>query len=178
MEIWEDIKGYEGLYQVSNLGRVKSLDRIVNGKLGSKVKRKGVILKPVIDMSGYVRVSLYSNGKMKPMEIHRLIWRSFGGEDSNRERQIDHIDNDKTNNNIENLRIVTNRENSSKRSLQYPKTSKYTGVYFDKRTGRWVAQIREPKQSSKDRPKWLGRHQSEIQAHLAYQKALISIGGL
>jgi hypothetical protein len=177
-EIWKNISGYNGIYQVSNYGRIKSLDRVVNGKLGSKVKRKGIILKPILDKSGYLRVSLYPNGKIKPMEIHRLVWQSFGGEKSNRERQIDHIDNDKTNNNIENLRIVSNRENSTKRSLQYPKTSKYTGVYLDKKTGRWVAQIRKPKSTPKESTLWLGRYQSEIQASLAYQKALISFGGL
>lgn len=62
IEEWRDIRGYEGLYQVSNLGRVKSIPR---------EKTKGGILKPLKDTTGYLSVNLYKNGKIKRCKIHR-----------------------------------------------------------------------------------------------------------
>lgn len=72
-EIWKDIKDYEGLYQVSNLGRVRSLDRIVIYSNGNEVRHKGRILKAKIRKDGYSQVRLSKNDKQKDFQIHRLV---------------------------------------------------------------------------------------------------------
>lgn len=102
-EIWKDITGYEGLYQVSNLGRVKSL---YDG--GHKCFRY-LILKPSIN-NGYLYVKLTVNGKCKSKAIHRLVAEAFIPNPDNLE-QINHIDENKQNNNIENLEWCTRSYN-------------------------------------------------------------------
>lgn len=109
-EIWKDIKGYEGLYQVSNLGNVKSLERYVNHFSGTrKVQEK--ILKPVIDNTGYYVVSLWKNNKHSRAHIHRLVAESFIINNDNKP-YINHIDGNKLNNNIGNLEWCTPKENN------------------------------------------------------------------
>lgn len=75
-ELWEDIEGYKGSYQVSNMGRVRSLDRIVNNKSSSYI-RKGNIKSPKNSGSGYFQVGLCKNGIVKSFLIHRLVAKAF-----------------------------------------------------------------------------------------------------
>lgn len=100
-EIWKDIEEYEGLYQVSNLGNVKSLERTRISKCGSIANVKERILKPA-NNRGYLMVVLCKNGKLKTYSIHRLVAQAFLDNPNNYE-QINHIDEDKTNNNVSNL---------------------------------------------------------------------------
>ena len=106
-EIWKDIEGYEGIYQVSNLGRVRSLDREVPnynaaGYVGTKILR-GKILKPCkMANSGYMEVHLKSNGQGKHGRIHRLVAEAFIPNPDNLP-EINHKDEDKTNNRADNL---------------------------------------------------------------------------
>ena len=93
-EIFKDIEGYENLYQISNQGTVKSLG---NGK-----SRKERILKPAKDKKGYLRVGLCKQGKRKMYLVHRLVTSAFI-ENPNNLPQVNHKDEDKTNNNVENL---------------------------------------------------------------------------
>jgi len=77
-EVWKSIKGYEGLYQVSNMGRVKSLERTVTRKDGRKQTIRGRILKPIVGQGGYLLVNLYdSSGKRKSFYTHRLVCEAF-----------------------------------------------------------------------------------------------------
>ena len=76
-EIWKDIKGYEGLYQVSNLGRVKSLGRIIIRTDGKKKNIKERILKPRLNSNGYLCVGFSNNAKVKPQYVHRLVAQTF-----------------------------------------------------------------------------------------------------
>lgn len=76
-EIWKDIEGYEGLYQVSNLGRVKSLPRKVVGLNNVIQNFKGKILKQHKDKKGYLRVALSKNNKIKLKQVHRLVAEAF-----------------------------------------------------------------------------------------------------
>ena len=69
IEIWKDIQGYEGFYQVSNLGRIRSLDRTITDSIGRKRLYKGRILKQMIDGSGYFEVLLYKETNRKPLHI-------------------------------------------------------------------------------------------------------------
>lgn len=112
-EIWKDIPEYEGLYQASTLGRIKSLDRKViqwNRFTNVEVTYKGKILKGKITNRGYVRVSLTKNGKTKNFNVHRLIAMTFL-EDYDSKLTVDHIDCNKKNNKVDNLRMVTIKEN-------------------------------------------------------------------
>ena len=101
-EIWVDIKGYEGLYQVSNKGRVKKIYK--NGKIR--------ILKTRLDNNGYLCVTLSKNNKPKIFKMHRLIATHFIPNPDNKPC-VDHINTIRTDNRIENLRWVTKKENSN-----------------------------------------------------------------
>ena len=105
-EIWKDIKGFEGKYQVSNFGRVKSIERL--DSIGRTVKER--FLKPSFSRGGYLCVGLCFSGKSKLYKVHRLVWEAFKGPIPDG-LQINHIDEDKTNNKLENLELVTPKEN-------------------------------------------------------------------
>ena len=110
VEEWRDIRDYEGLYQVSNLGRVKSLGRWVNCKNKGKMWKKEKILKPLVDGNGYLFVVLCKNGKLKYFKVHRLVYKAFYGEIPNG-MQVNHINEIKTDNRLENLNLMTPKEN-------------------------------------------------------------------
>ena len=112
LEIWKDVKDYEGLYQVSNLGNVKSLDRIVETKNRGSYLRKGKIQKKSVNSFGYETVGFTVNGKTKIYRVHRLVALSFI-ENLENKPQINHIDGNKTNNNVNNLEWCTPSENQT-----------------------------------------------------------------
>ena len=94
MEIFKDIVGYEGLYQVSNLGSVKSLNYNRTGREG--------LLSPGVNTRGYLIVNLCKNGEQKPFKVHRLVAQAFIPNPLNYP-QINHKDENKTNNSVDNL---------------------------------------------------------------------------
>lgn len=107
-EQWKDIQGYEGLYQVSNLGRVKGIDRISAN--GSHLKEK--ILSQKHTTKGYLRVIFCKNNKVKYFLVHRLVAEEFILNPNNLP-QVNHIDENKTNNQVDNLAWVTSKENAN-----------------------------------------------------------------
>lgn len=109
IEEWRSIEGYEELYEVSSLGRVRSCDRFVKSKRGTRL-HKGKLLKPGIDRVGYLHVVLSKDNKQKMFLVHRLVYASFHGKIPEG-MQVNHIDEDKTNNSIENLNVMTSKEN-------------------------------------------------------------------
>jgi hypothetical protein len=111
-EVWRDVVGYEGLYQVSNLGRVKSLDRTFTDAEGKTCTRRGKVLKQSLKRDGYLHVTLYGENARKTCSVHRLVAMAFFDVDANR-HYVDHIDGDKTNNNANNLRWCTPSENTN-----------------------------------------------------------------
>src|SRR5512139_1879805 len=117
-ETWVQVKGFEGIYEVSSAGRVRSLDRLVNGKPGaSKGLKKGKVLKHKIDKYGYPCVQLISSGKRKHVTVHRLVAEAFIPRDDNA-KQVNHKDKVKTNNNTYNLEWVTVQENNEHRAAR------------------------------------------------------------
>lgn len=156
VEVWKDVPNYEGLYQVSSFGRVKSF-------LFGKEK----ILKDTAGNNGYPLVNLYKDFKVTCFNVHILVAIAFLGHkpDGTRKVIVDHRDNNKLNNRVDNLKLVNYRENNSKDKKN--KTSQYTGVRWRERNKKWEACIK-----FRDRSIHLGCFELEIDASNAYQKAL------
>lgn len=154
MEEYRDIPDYDGLYQVSNLGNVKSLKN-----------NKERILKP--SKNRYLKVVLSKNDKNKTYTIHQLVAITFLNHkpDGTLKIIVDHKDNNNLNNRLDNLQLISQRENSSKD--RKGGSSKYTGVYWDKRDSKWVSQL-----LINNKHKNLGYFDNEIEAADAYQIAL------
>lgn len=168
-EIWKDVPDYEGYYQVSNLGRVKSLERKVKAKGERLVSEK--ILKPYYTGGGYDAVALNKNGIKKTSKIHKLVAIAFlGHKPSGYNEIVDHIDNNRLNNCVSNLQLTTQRHNLSKDKKGG--TSKYTGVCWDKLVKKWKSTIRY-----NGKIEHLGYFNDEIEASKAYQDRLKSIIG-
>lgn len=108
IEIWKPVVGYEGLYEVSSYGRVRSLDRYD----GRGWWIKGRILKLIMDKKGYLTVGISKNNHRQTFKVHRLVALHFIPNIENKP-EIDHINTDKTDNRVENLRWVTPKENSN-----------------------------------------------------------------
>ena len=111
-EVWKDIKGYEGSYQVSNLGRVKSLERTFIDKIGHKQHTKERILKQFTASHGYLQVDLYNGSSKKKRLVHRLVCEAFH-ENTENKPCVNHIDENKTNNVASNLEWCTYEENNN-----------------------------------------------------------------
>ena len=127
-KIWRDIAGYEGLYQVSNMGRVKSLERIITRKNGRKQTIRERILKPKTKRTGYLQVGLFNGrGKEKKFLVHRLVCGAFHENPENKPC-VNHIDENKANNEANNLEWCTYKENNN-HGTRTARTSKPVGQY-------------------------------------------------
>ena len=109
-EIWKDVVGYEGFYQVSNTGRIKSLERFIM-RNGYKTRLSEKFKKICNDTDGYKITILCINNNVYNVKIHRLVAEAFIPNSLNLP-QVNHIDGDKTNNNDWNLEWVSNLENN------------------------------------------------------------------
>ena len=155
IEQWQKIQGYENDYLISSFGEVKSIKN-----------SKDKILKKSKNTKGYFIVSLCKNGKTKSFQIHQLVAIHFLNHIPNGlSSVINHIDFNKNNNNVSNLEIVTNRENSNRKHLK--STSQYTGVSWDKNKNKWQSQIKKDGKTI-----FLGRYNNELDASIAYQNEL------
>lgn len=164
-EEWEAIKGYDGRYFVSNFGRVKSCKEF-NNKRKNTSNVRNTIFTSSLDKRGYPRIALLNKKLSTSIRIHILVWDHFGDKPRNgRIIQVDHIDDNKLNNAIWNLQILTNRENSIKRHLN----SRYlTGAFHSGK--KWRSAIKV-----KGKYMYLGIFETEKEAHKAYQKTKESL---
>ena len=168
-ETWKDIPGYEGLYQVSDMGRVRSLDRIIVDASKNRTRKlNGKILKPCKDAKGYLIVDLSKGGRKKTIKVHKLVAIAFlNHKRCGMEEVVDHIDNNQQNNRLDNLQLTTQRRNTSKDKSG---VSQYTGVNWNKGAQKWQARI-----WIDGKRKSLGYFHNEYDAHLAYQNELSKI---
>lgn len=167
VEIWRDIPGVEEIYQVSTHGRVRSLDRVVYRKDGTSYFQKGRILKPFI-RGGYQSCGICVNGINQNRTVHQLVAMAFlNHKPDGYSLVVDHINNIKTDNRLENLQIVTNRYNSTK---DLKGTSKYPGVSWSRQNKKWKANIKIDGKHN-----YLGYFKDEVEASLAYQNALAKL---
>lgn len=157
-ERWLPIVGYEGLYEVSDLGRVKSLARTTT---------KGGIRNQFISNNGYLRVPL-TNLKTKKYLVHRIVLSTFLPIEENKE--VDHINHIKTDNRFENLRWATCSENTRHRKKLTNCSSKYIGVCFDKSRNKWLSSCKIYYK------KTIGRFDTEEEAAKAYNAYIIENG--
>ena len=126
VEVWKIINGYDN-YQISSFGRVRN---IISGN----------VLKPQVGTTGYYQVSLHKNGKSKNNKIHKLVANAFINNLSNK-RNIDHMDNERLNNHVSNLRWCTSQENARNTKLSNKSTSGVKGICFHKQQSKWRAHI-------------------------------------
>jgi hypothetical protein len=118
MEIWKDIIGYEGLYKVSNLGNIMSLEKHIINHSDKRIQiRPPRLLKQHKNQFGYMKVWLYKNSKRKEYAVHRLVASAFIDNPDNKPC-VNHIDNNRENNNANNLEWCTYKENSQWAEIQ------------------------------------------------------------
>jgi hypothetical protein len=166
--IWKDVVGYEGIYEVSDQGQIRSVDRMVNCR-GGKRMAKGKVLAPHPSDRPYLHVVL-QNGKRATKRVHKIVAEAFFGPDNG--RVIDHKNGIVTDNRVENLEYVTYRENCfrGKNSEKGEKTSKFRGVYLrpkkkgERKNDLWGAKI-----SFNQKNFYIGTFETEKEAHLAYE---------
>lgn len=171
-EVLKDVKGYEGYYQVSSLGRVRSLDRIITTANGVERFYGGNIIKGSID-KGYRQTTLRGKNIGSTLKISQIVAMAFLNHTPNGHTLvIDHINGDKSDDRLENLRIVTHRANTSTcfRSNKGFFSSKYVGVFWSSRESKWISKIRH---NSKE--EILGSFDCEVEASNAYKDALLKI---
>jgi hypothetical protein len=164
-EIWKDIPEYEGMYQVSSFGRVKSLSRKTSNGRGYFLSKEK-ILSQSKNGSGYMSIVLSKNGKTSTKRVHKLVAICFLNHTPNGFKLVvDHKDNNPLNNHVDNLQLVTNRYNCSKNRSNG--TSRYVGVSLRKDINKWRADI-----VINGKKKQLGYFDNEIDAKLEYDNAL------
>jgi hypothetical protein len=153
MEEWKVISDYPN-YSVSSFGNVRN-------------DKKNKILKPFINHWGYYKVGLFNNGIRKGFRVNRLVAVAFIENPENKPI-VDHIDRNKINNNINNLRWSTNIESCRNTTKRCNTSSSYKGVSYRKNTGKWRCRIRIDYKLIN-----LGEYENEVDAALSYNKYII-----
>ena len=160
-EKWKDIPNYEGIYQISDLGRIKSLNY--------RRTKKSNILKQNFLKDGYLITKIYKDLKAKTFTTHKLVCISFLNHTYQGHKfVVNHKNFIRTDNRLFNLEIVTNRENTDKAHIK--SSSKYVGVSWLKNRKKWIARIRIGKEH-----KYLGLFKNEEDAYKAYKQKLKEI---
>ena len=160
-KIWKAIPGYEGKYEVSSVGDVRNLNFNRSGKI-----KELSLAQPY---RGYYQVCLGKDGKIRCFTVHQLVAMAFLDHVPNGNKTaVDHINSDGLDNRVENLRVVTQRENLSKERTK--KSGLPVGVYFNKRAKRYVASININRTVV-----YLGSYMDPESASRAYQRKLSEV---
>jgi hypothetical protein len=152
-EEWRDVSGFD-MYAVSNFGFIKN-------------KETGRILKMSIRSKGYASVSLMREGVAHKLAVHRVVAFAFVPGHDAVHSWTDHIDGNKLNNRVENLRWCSPTENARNRRIMKNNTSGVTGVYFNKPTGKWMAYIR-----TQGKMQYLGIYETKEEAEFVRAQAV------
>ncbi len=151
MEKWKEIQGYDHLYQISDMGRVRNKRGKIIGHIGH---------------DGYSHVMLRKGGKYKNIRTHRLVWEYFGGGMPYGDLVIDHINNNKSDNRLINLQVIPFRKNVHKGTVS--PNSGIIGVQWASNKKRWAAQI-----SINNKRIRLGYRKTKKEAQQLYEQALM-----
>lgn len=154
-EIWMPVVGYETKYKISSIGRLKNI-------------RTDHLKKPQKTMRGYTDYGLWDGNKKKLIKAHKMVWYAFAGEIPSG-MQINHINGNKRDNRIENLEIVSGRDNVNHAHLGRKQSSMFPGVH--KYKGRWQAAC-----TIEGKQRHIGRYDTEIEAARAYMDFLMDNG--
>lgn len=147
--VWKDIKGFEGRYQISNLGQVKSL-------------QDGSLKKLRVAPNGYIKCQLWVKGRLFHRYVHRLVAEHFLANWSD-DLAVDHIDGNRSNNRADNLEMVTTSENSLR---GFRRAGKKRGAYLFR--GKWLSSINKV---------YIGVFATKEEAHEAYRLKYIELYG-
>jgi phage-related protein len=167
-EIWKDVKGYEGLYQVSDLGRVRSLERKIVNRNGKHLLNKERILSQCPDTGGYLLVHFSANGFRGCKKVHNLVAEVFLGEKEDG-YEVNHKNGINTDNRYLNLEYATHQENMNHRAIVI--NTKPRGVYT--KGQKWVSVITFKGQRIK-----LGDFLSKSEAYKAYYDRFLELRGV
>lgn len=171
IEIWKDILDFEGCYQISSLGNVKSLDRVITTKFNVQQNMKGRLLKPKLSKDGYYQINLQYNGKSKHLRVHRLVAVAFIPNELNLP-VVNHIDGNKLNNNVCNLEWCTPLDNNIHRRdvlrKHGGKDGVPRGVKWNKEKNIWDSFI-----TIDNKSKFLGYFYKKEDAYSAYWFAFL-----
>ncbi len=134
-EEWKPLKDWEEYYEISNYGKLKTLRKTWIAGKGSKMTRKEQVLPLSLNKKdGYVYCGLYKNGKSYSQALHRLVWDNFGDKPRNgRKLIVDHKDDNRSNNRIDNLQLLTSSENSRKRAERMYRLFPEVKISYEKR---------------------------------------------
>lgn len=166
LEEFRDIPCYEGLYKCSDLGRVKSLSRVILRKDKYRLTINEKIIKSTKNSGGYLQLALHKNGEKTSRTIHQLVAEVFLNHvPCGYALVVEHKNQVRYDCRLENLKIITQRENSNQKHLK--SSSEYVGVGWYKRINKWRAKIR-----INDKMKNLGYFENEQEASEYYENAL------
>ena len=161
-EIWKDIEGYDGYYQISNLGRVKSLGRLMCRGYVFRMC-KDTIRKITVKKDGYAEINLSIENKSTHFRVHRLVALTFINNPKNKS-EVNHINSNRLDNNVTNLEWTSKSENQCHANINRKKTSIYVGVCYGKRGNKyyWESSIQ-----INNKKIYLGIYNTEEEAYQA-----------
>lgn len=170
VEQWRPVRGYQGFYEVSDLGRVRSVDRVVGQRPNGPRLVRGRVLSPATDSGGYQGVALCKYGTQRTERVHRLVIEAFAGAAPG--MVTDHINGDRTDNRLANLRAATSSQNGMNKGLLAHSTTGFKGVTFYHRDRNWRAYIKVDR-----RQRHLGYYADAESAARAYDDAARELHG-
>ena len=173
MEEWKDIPGYEGRYQASTFGRIKSLRKeVFFGDNRGSYFREEQIISQSVKSTGYYVCNLYKDNIRTHVKVHRIIAKTLLP-DYTEKLFVDHVDGNPKNNKIGNIRMCTVGQNTCNQKVRKGKlTSGYKGVSFSKITNKWLMQI-----ALNGKTQVSKLYLSEIAAAIAYDKYALELHG-